>query len=166
MSTRSSADSARPAGRAIPDLPLRVVLVAIGGAAGAVLRGLTEILCRELLLWPTWIGTLGVNLTGAFLIGFAIVRLDPGFPRIEDAAELAGDLPGLERRRRLAASLFVTGGLGALTTFSSFGIESAELIQQGRSLEALLSVVTSVGVGLGAVALGARAGQLRPASAD
>ena len=146
----------------IPDLLARVLLVAVGGAFGATLRGLTEILVHDVLHAPSWTATFGVNLAGAFLIGIAFARLDPAFPRMPDVVGLAGDLPGLERRRRLLASLFVTGALGALTTFSTFGLESVKLLEQGRVLEAGVSIGGSVLLGLAAVALGLRVGSPAP----
>ena len=156
MSVRAPPEAGLLRGREIRDLPARIALVAIGGGVGAALRGLCGIVFRDLLQWPVWTGTLAVNLTGAFLIGVAFARLDPRFPRIEDALVLAGDLPQLEKRRRLLASLFVTGGLGALTTFSAFGIESAELWGAGRLVEAMTNVIGSLVLGLAAVALGGR----------
>lgn len=161
MSARPSSEAGLLRATGIPEFSARIALVAIGGGVGAALRGLCGILFRDLLQWPAWTGTLTVNLAGAFLIGVAFARLDPGPLRIEDARLLAGDLPQLERRRRLLASLFVTGGLGALTTFSAFGIESAELLVHGRLVEAASSVIGSLVLGLGAVSLGLRAG--RPA---
>ena len=161
MSARPSSEAGLLRTTGIPEFSARIALVAIGGGVGAALRGLCGILFRDLLQWPAWTGTLTVNLAGAFLIGVAFARLDPRPLRIEDALLLAGDLPQLEKRQRLLASLLVTGGLGALTTFSAFGIESAELLVHGRLVEAASSVIGSLVLGLGAVSLGLRAG--RPA---
>ncbi|NRA09786.1 MAG: CrcB family protein [Myxococcales bacterium] len=154
----SAPEDATPRDLAIPDLSAQVLLVALGGGVGAALRGLTDLLVREVLHAPAWTATFGVNLAGAFLIGIAFARLDPRYPRMADVAGLAGDLPGLDRRRRLLASLFVTGGLGAFTTFSTFGLESAVLLEHGRFLEAALSIGGSLILGLAAVALGFRLG--------
>ena len=161
MSARPSSEAGLLRATGIPEFSSRLALVAIGGGVGAALRGLCGILFRDLLQWPAWTGTLTVNLAGALLIGVAFARLDPRPLRIEDALLLAGDLPQLEKRQRLLASLLVTGGLGALTTFSAFGIESAELLVHGRLVEAASSVIGSLVLGLGAVSLGLRAG--RPA---
>jgi len=158
----SAPGAATPRDLAIPDLSAQVLLVALGGGVGATLRGLTDLLVQEVLHAPAWTATLGVNLIGAFLIGIAFARLDPRYPRMADVAGLAGDLPGLDRRRRLLASLFVTGGLGAFTTFSTFGLQSAELLENGRVLEVALSIGASLILGLAAVALGLRVGHLAP----
>ena len=81
---------------------LGVLLVAIGGAIGAVARHASNELCRRLLentlgrFWP--MSTLLVNVVGCFAIGF---------------------LMALYRREQLSDEwrlLLVTGGLGALTT--------------------------------------------------
>ena len=161
MSARPPSEAGLLRATGIPEFSARIALVAIGGGVGAALRGLCGILFRDLLQWPAGTGTLTVNLAGAFLIGVAFARLDPRPLRIEDALLLAGDLPQLEKRQRLLASLLVTGGLGALTTFSAFGIESAELLLHGRLAEAASSVIGSLVLGLGGVSLGLRVG--RPA---
>ena len=158
----STPRAAAPHDLAIPDLFARILLVALGGGMGALLRELTDLLVREVLHAPAWTATFSVNLAGSFLIGIAFARLDPRFPRMEDVAGLAGDLPDLERRWRLLASLFVTGGLGAFTTFSALGLESAQLLEHGRVLEAAVSIGGSLILGLGAVALGFRVGHPAP----
>lgn len=93
--------------------------VGLGAALGAWLRwGLAIWLNGSQAALP-W-GTLVSNLCGGFLIGLA-------------AAYLA-DQPGLPVEWRLFA---VTGFLGALTTFSTFSLESVLLLQRGDFLGAL-----------------------------
>jgi CrcB protein len=53
----------------------------------------------------------------------------------------------------------VTGVLGGFTTFSAFGLETCGLLRDGRLAAAAINIVASVGLGLGAVALGARLGR-------
>ncbi|MGF1669682.1 MAG: fluoride efflux transporter FluC [Balneolaceae bacterium] len=89
-----------------------MLLVAAGGAAGSVLRYIisvyTPILFGKSLLVT---GTVIVNITGCFLIGFFLQWIeirqlfDTGF--------------------RL---LLLVGFLGGFTTFSAFGLEGFELI--------------------------------------
>ncbi len=85
------------------------ILVAIGGAIGAMMRfGISEFLENE----PFPQATILVNLIGSFLIGVCF-------------AATAHSSLGFE------ASLFlVTGILGAFTTMSAFSLETIQLIEQ------------------------------------
>jgi CrcB protein len=65
-------------------------------------------------------GTLAANLIGGYLIGLCM--------------GLFQNLPQIDPEWRL---LFITGFLGALTTFSTFSIEVVGMLQQGRLLLAL-----------------------------
>lgn len=113
------------------------LLVVIGGAVGAptrylVHRGVQEAVGRASSgesLFP-W-GTLIVNLVGCFVLGC-----------------LAGVA---SQNVRL---LVGTGFCGALTTFSTFGYETARLDTEGQRHTAIAYVVVSVALGLAAAALG------------
>ena len=84
-----------------------VVLVAVGGAFGAVLRWiLAPSPDAEGVPW----GTLGVNLLGSLLLGVMTVLLAEAI---------------LTREQALALG---TGLLGAFTTMSTFSVETAMLI--------------------------------------
>jgi fluoride exporter len=102
-------------------------LVALGGAAGSMLRYLS------LLAVPAPWGTLGVNVLGSFLIGLIFVP--------------AGRL-GL-------SPLLLTGMLGGFTTFSAFSLDAARLWTAGQGAQAVAYVAGSVGLSLIAVAAGA-----------
>ena len=65
-------------------------------------------------------GTLAANLIGGYLIGIC-VGLFQNFPQLDPTWRL----------------LWVTGFLGALTTFSTFSAEVVGMLQQGRLLLAL-----------------------------
>lgn len=101
---------------------LSVIAICTGACLGALARW-------QLGLWlnPTsseegifpW-GTLAANLIGGYLIGLCI--------------GLFQNLPQIDPEWRL---LFITGFLGALTTFSTFSIEVVGMLQQGRLLLAL-----------------------------
>jgi fluoride exporter len=122
---------------------LNLLVIAVGAAIGANLRyGLT--------LWAAGrfgaafpYGTLIVNLLGCLLIG-ALLTL------------AAARLPLSEPIRLL----LVTGLLGGFTTFSSFGWEAYGLALAGDWALAALYVAGSVGLGLGAVLIGAWAARL------
>lgn len=79
-------------------------------------------------------GTLAVNIGGCFVIGL---------------------LFGLGETRQLfspQARLFLlVGVLGGFTTFSTFGLESFNLLRDGEAARALANVALHIIVGLGAV---------------
>lgn len=113
--------------------------IMIGGAIGAVSRYLTTLWVQRSLgsspLSHFPLGTLTVNLVGAFLLSFLIFS----------------DYFGLNQNFKTAIG---TGFLGALTTFSTFELESFELISNGSYLLALSNIFGSVLLGLIAVVLG------------
>ena len=82
-------------------------------------------------------GTLFINVTGSFLLGFVLVLVanrfvvDPGY--------------------RL---LIGTGFMGAYTTFSTFSFDTIVLLERGDVMPALVNVVSSVAVSLVAAYLG------------
>jgi fluoride exporter len=114
-----------------------LVLVLIGGAAGAVARYLTDraIQSRVDAVFP-W-GTLVVNVTGSFILGML-----SGF------VASAGGLPNWIR------ALAGVGFCGALTTYSTFGLETVRLAGAGAWRHASINVVATLGAGIGACWLG------------
>jgi len=103
-----------------------LILVALGGATGSVLRYLA------LLAVPAPWGVMVVNVLGSFLIGLAFVP--------------AGRL-GL-------SPLLLAGVLGGFTTFSAFSLDAMRLWSAGAVGQAVLYVAGSVGLSLLAVAAG------------
>ena len=115
---------------------LNVFLVGCGGFVGAALRFLISTRVQQGIGGHFPWGTFSVNIIGCLLIGF---------------------ISGLLLARPLhpsAGLLLVTGVLGGFTTFSSFGLDSLNLISNGRIFSAMLYVCSSVCVGLIAVWLG------------
>lgn len=114
---------------------MKLVLVAIGGAAGSVLRYLVGGWTQS-GAGPTGfpIGTLTVNLVGCFVIGL-----------LSQLSEARGFL-GPEAR-----ALLLVGLLGGFTTFSAFGNETVNALRDGSNGLAALNVAANVGLGLGAV---------------
>jgi CrcB protein len=113
------------------------IAVACGGAVGAVLRWqMTAGMYRWLGRDFPW-GTLSVNVLGSFAMGLLVLlfieRFDP-----EPALRLG----------------VLVGFLGAFTTFSSFAVETVQLIQDEAPLRALLYVSASVGACVAAVLAG------------
>jgi fluoride exporter len=111
--------------------------VAVGGAVGSVLRLLlgTFIQQRSGLTFP--VGTLIVNVTGCFLLGF-LVRYAVATPAI--SPEVRG--------------MLTVGLCGGYTTFSTFSYEVATLLEDGAHNRALLYILASVAVSLAGIFLG------------
>ena len=83
------------------------------------------------------LGTLVINVTGSFLIGFLMTMLTERFK--------------LDPNWRL---LLVVGFLGGYTTFSSFEWETYSSVRDGGLWTGMLNVVSSVMLGYVAVTLG------------
>jgi CrcB protein len=116
------------------------LLAALGGALGALARWALGEALPSPGGWP-W-ATLLVNLTGCLLLGLLI-------------AVVAVRLP----EARWPRPFLAVGVLGGFTTFSAFAVEVVEQVDAGAALLAAAYVLASVVGGIGAVALGARAGQ-------
>lgn len=122
---------------------LKVVLVMAGGSLGAACRYGASLLAVRLFGAGFAWGTLLVNLIGCFLIGFAFSLADRG--------SVLGPLPRL---------FFITGFLGALTTFSSFAFESVQFIAEDAFLLGVVNVLANNLAGIALVVLGMWAGRL------
>ncbi|MFC4624869.1 fluoride efflux transporter CrcB [Daeguia caeni] len=118
--------------------------VAAGGALGSVLRYWIGLLMAHVSRDLPW-GTIGINIAGSFLISFFGMLTFP-----------TGRFP-LPEVWRLA---FMVGVCGGFTTFSSFSLQTFELLRLGQPERALLNVAISVMVCLAATALGYMAAQL------
>lgn len=116
---------------------VQALAVAGGGAVGATLRFLTNHWVRRWWHDPFPLATLLVNACGSFLLGLLTAFL------LDNATW------PVWVRVALGA-----GVMGALTTFSTFSLETILLIEQGVFGRALLNVAANVGLCLGAVWLG------------
>lgn len=105
---------------------LNVLMICVGASLGALARWRLGLWLSPGGLLP-W-GTLAANLVGGFLVGLAV-----GMFQV---------MPQLDPLWRMA---LITGFLGALTTFSSFSIETVELLQAERFAWALGSVALHLG---------------------
>jgi CrcB protein len=115
---------------------MNVLLVALGGALGAMARyGLGGWIHRYVSTFPA--GTLTINVLGCFVIGGVLY--------------LTVDRPTLSPEARLFLAI---GVLGGFTTFSTFGYETFEMLRDGAVVPALANAGASVGLGLLAVWLG------------
>jgi CrcB protein len=115
-----------------------VLLVALGGAIGSVLRWIV-IAVAGARFGPAFpYGTLAVNLAGSFAIGVVF----------ELTAGPAGIISPPVR-------LFLATGIcGGFTTFSTFTLDALALSREGSTPFALVYIVGSVVLGLVAVYLG------------
>jgi fluoride exporter len=119
----------------VPPLPA-LVLVAVGGAAGGLLREAVRVVADPQAGTWGW-ATLAVNAAGAFALTALLTVL--------------ARRPS-ERARLLAG----TGLCGGLTTFSGLALEAVSLADAGRPAAAAAYVVVAVASLLGAAVLGAR----------
>ncbi len=112
-----------------------VAAVFVGGFIGAVARAaLADLGGADAGAWP-W-ATFGVNLTGAFLLGYLVTRLQERLPLSSYRRPFVG-----------------TGVCGALTTFSTMQLELLEMLDAGRvALAGGYALASAVG-GFAAVAL-------------
>lgn len=118
----------------------QALAVAAGGAVGALARWRLGLWLNPLGL-PIAAGTLLVNVAGGLLIGLSLVWFEQ---HPNDTLRL----------------LLVTGGLGGLTTFSTFSAESLGLLLRGQPGLALLHSAAHLLGALAAAALGWWLGRL------
>jgi CrcB protein len=102
------------------------LLIAVGGAAGSVLRYLVGGRVQHFAPHGFPIGTLFVNVVGCFLIGILIRQ----FMNIQTHNYLR--------------TLLVVGFCGGFTTFSAFSMETVGLIEGGEYPRAIAYIMLSV----------------------
>ncbi|MEJ2643601.1 MAG: fluoride efflux transporter CrcB [Gammaproteobacteria bacterium] len=111
--------------------------IAAGGAVGALLRFWVSGHVYTLFGRAFPYGTLAVNVLGSLLMGVLSVLL----------LERMAVGPGLR-------AFLLIGGLGAFTTFSTFSIETLNLLEAGHLGKAILNAVLSVIICVAAAGLG------------
>ncbi len=111
--------------------------VAIGSAAGGVLRVALGALIQQRAGSTFPVGTLAINLSGALLLGF-LLRYSLGTPAVSPDVR----------------ALLTSGFCGGYTTFSTFSYETAALIEDGDYHRAAWYVGLSVVLALAGTFLG------------
>jgi CrcB protein len=121
---------------------MTLVLIAVGGAAGAVSRyliqGWVEQFAGGRLPWGTFV----VNISGSFFLGVVF--------------SLAIDRAILSPEVRVPLMI---GFISSYTTFSTLMLESWRLVEEGDIVFALGNLVVSVAVGMAAVIAGLALGR-------
>jgi fluoride exporter len=120
----------------------QILLVAGGGAFGSVCRFLTASSVQRLTNTDYPYGTLSVNVVGSLVMGLLYVIL------VERSSM------SMEWR-----ALLLIGVLGGFTTFSSFSIETMNLLEQALWGKAFTNIVASVGICLLVTWLGMKIGR-------
>ncbi len=114
------------------------LIIMLGGALGTLARYLLSLWALPISRDLPW-GTILINVSGSFLIGlFGTLTL------------ASGRFPVSENLR-----LFVMIGIcGGFTTFSSFSLQTLDLLRSGAVIRASLNITLSVVLCVAAVALG------------
>ena len=121
---------------------MSALLVAVGGAAGSLLRyWLSGVAQRSAPANGSWmlfpLGTLTVNVLGCLIVG-----------ALAEIGERRGPLAPETR------ALLIVGFLGGFTTFSAFANETVAVWRAGATMVSLANVALSVVLCVGAVIVG------------
>ncbi|MFF2050783.1 fluoride efflux transporter FluC [Leifsonia sp. NPDC058194] len=126
-----------------------VLLVFVGGAVGTTVRYLISSAVPPVLGLP--LATFGINVVGAFVLGWLLEALA---------------LRGPDEGRRRSLRLFVgTGILGGFTTYSAFAVDTDGLIVAQNLGGSIVYAVATIAVGalasIAGIAVGAALGRRR-----
>lgn len=111
--------------------------LAAGGVLGTFARYLLGGMIYRVFGTTFPFGTLAVNLSGCFLVGVFVVFAEEKF--------LLGPT---------ARIFLMMGFCGAFTTFSTFILETANLMKDGENLRAFMNVMLSILLGFAALRIG------------
>ena len=111
------------------------LLVAVGGALGSMARYGTGVLVGKAWTASFPLATMLINIAGSLAMGLFI-------------GWLARTTPSWQADARLFVAVGVFGGF---TTFSSFSLDTISMLERGEIGPALLYVLASVAIGIGAL---------------
>ncbi|MDA0634385.1 fluoride efflux transporter CrcB [Nonomuraea sp. MCN248] len=114
---------------------ITVLVVFIGGLAGAPTRWLVDSSVKKRFGSALPWGTLTVNVLGSAILGFLM------------------GLSSVDALSHTVLSLIGTGFCGALTTFSTFSTDTYKLLTAGSTGKALVNIGMNLVAGLAAVSL-------------
>jgi CrcB protein len=115
---------------------LKLLVIALGGAVGAILRYYLSGFAYQYLKDDFPWGTLLVNLLGAFIIGY----LWGIFEEVSVSVALR--------------TFILVGMIGAFTTFSTYALETFNLLREGEIKSVLLNILVSNLLGIMLVWIG------------
>ena len=107
---------------------INIILVATGGATGAILRYFLTNLNKTVFISSVY-GTLTVNIIGSFLIGYLIT------------SDFSKNI-----NENFVKFFLIIGLLGSFTTFSAFSFEVVNLIISKKILIAFIYISISISV--------------------
>lgn len=120
--------------------PVELVLVAVGGGAGAALRFVLDGLVKGRVSGSRFagfpVGTLLINVSGSLVLG------------VLTGLGQAGTIPAS------TVAVLGTGMMGGYTTFSTASVETVQLLRSGKTRLAVLNGLGMLVVSVGAAALG------------
>ncbi|NLW18114.1 MAG: fluoride efflux transporter CrcB [Candidatus Cloacimonetes bacterium] len=116
------------------------LLVIAGGALGSFLRYCITLISRYQASSPFPYKTLIINVIGCLLVGFVTIK----FQQYSNYQTIK--------------LFFITGFLGAFTTFSAFSYETVILYQSGHLKTAMMNILATTFSGVLAVVVGMWAG--------
>ncbi len=136
-------------GPSVPEVPLRLVAIAVGGALGTLARYGTERAIVSSAAGFPW-ATFVVNVVGSFLLGLVVTLVVERWPPT-----------------RFVRPFAAIGFCGGFTTFSTVSVETAQRLQHGHVGLAVGYVAASLVAGCGAALVGMLVGRghLRPDAA-
>ncbi|MGS1093460.1 fluoride efflux transporter CrcB [Aquamicrobium terrae] len=112
--------------------------VALGGAVGSLARYMLSAAAQPISGSLPW-GTILINILGSFIIGlFGTLTLTHGRYPVSENVRL----------------LVMVGVCGGFTTFSSFSLQTLDLLRSGAMGRAAINIIASVVLCVGAVAIG------------
>jgi len=132
-----------PRSRGGTHLVERMLLIALGGAIGTILRYLTSIMAAKWFGAEFPYGTLIVNLAGAFIIGL-VQEVGTETLLVPDNVRL----------------FLTTGMMGGLTTYSAFSYETVRLMEANAWHQAWINIFVTTTICLSLCFLGLAAGRL------